>query len=112
MSILANATLQPDGVTLRLDQRIELPPGKVVVTVVPAPVRTGPTMMEVLDRIHRDRAARGELPKTREQIDAEYADVRADYEEEEARWTALWAEIDESKQKRKSADGDANPPGQ
>ena len=52
------ATLQPDGLTLRLDEKLPLPSGRVNVTIRPAEPVTGPTMLEVLERIHRDRHRR------------------------------------------------------
>ena len=49
------ATLQPDGVTLRLEEKLTLPPGRVKVTVQPAEPPSGPTMLEVLTRIHQEQ---------------------------------------------------------
>ena len=91
MTVLAHATLDADGVTLRLEQPLDLPPGKVVVTVEPAEAMPGPTMMEVLDRIHRDRAARGNRGLNEEEMAARIAEMRADAEEEEDRWREIFA---------------------
>jgi hypothetical protein len=91
MTVLAHGTLQPDGVTIRLDHRIELPPGKIVVTAEPAPAKTGETMLELLDRIHRERAARGERGLNEEEMAARIAEMRADDEEYEARWREIYA---------------------
>jgi len=66
--ITVSATLQPDGVTLQLKQRLALPPGQVTVTVQPTVVQSGPTMLEVLDRIHRDQKQRGRKPMTEEEL--------------------------------------------
>jgi hypothetical protein len=58
-SCTVEATLEPDGVTLRLEKRLALPTGRVLVTVQPAGPSPGPTMLEVLDRIHRGQQQRG-----------------------------------------------------
>ena len=63
-TITVGATLQPDGVTLQLEKKLVLPPGRVVVTVRPAEARSGPTMLEVLDRIHREQQQQGRKPMT------------------------------------------------
>src|SRR3954447_19626461 len=83
------ATLQPDGMTLRLDTKIALPPGRVLVTVQPTGSSPGPTMLEVLDRIHRDQQQRGRRPMTEEQMAAEIAQLRAEDEEYEERWREI-----------------------
>jgi len=71
-------TLQPDG-TLVLDQKPDLPPGRVRVTVqlseAPADV------MEVLRRIRAEQAATGHIPRSREEIDADIAAMRQEDEE-------------------------------
>lgn len=83
------ATLLPDGVTLRLEEKLALPPGRVTVTVRPATSRTGPTMLEVLDRVHWDQQQRGRRPTTEEEMAAEIARMRAEDEEYEERWRQL-----------------------
>jgi hypothetical protein len=75
-SITVEATLQPDGLTLQLDNKLPLPPGRVTVTVLPAESRSGPTMLEVLERIHRDQEQRGRRPMTEEEMAAEIAQRR------------------------------------
>jgi hypothetical protein len=76
--ITIEATLQPDGLTLQLEQPLSLAPGRVVVTVQPAAPRTGPTMLEALDRIHRDRQPRGCQAMTEADMAAEIARSRAE----------------------------------
>jgi hypothetical protein len=87
--ITIEGTLQPDGVTLRLDRKVALPPGRVTLTVQPSESRSGPTMLEVLDRIHRDQQQRGRRPITEEEMAAEIAQMRADDEEYEERWRQI-----------------------
>lgn len=53
---------------------------------------TFPTMLEVLDRIHRDQQQRGRPPMTEEQMTAELAQREADDEEYDERWRQIWAQ--------------------
>lgn len=88
-AITIEATLQPDGVTLQLEKKLDLPPGRVTVTVQPTGPRTGPTALEVLDRIHREQRLRGDRPMTEEEMAAEIAQMRAEDEEHETRWREI-----------------------
>jgi hypothetical protein len=93
-AITVEGTLQADGVTLQLEKKVALPPGRVTVTVQPAPAKAGagPTMVEVLDRIHRDRQARGRKPMTEEEMAAEIARLRAEDDEYEERCRQIWSQ--------------------
>jgi hypothetical protein len=91
-TITAEATLQPDGLTLQLEKKLPLPPGRVLLTVQPTGPKTGPTMLEVLDRIHRDQAERGRKPMTEEEMAAEIAQTRAEDDEYEERWRQIWSQ--------------------
>jgi hypothetical protein len=90
--ITVEANLQPDGLTLQLEKKLTLPPGRVLVTVQPTEPRSGPTMLEVLDRIHRDQQHRGQRPMTEEEMAAEIAQMRSDDEAYEARWQQIWSQ--------------------
>lgn len=92
-TITLEGTLQADGVTLQLEKKVALPPGRVTVTVQSTPVQTatGPTMVEVLDRIHRNQQHRGREPMTEEDMVAEIAQLRDD-DEYEARCQKIWAQ--------------------
>ena len=74
-------TLQADG-TLVLDQRPDLPPGRVRVTVQSAdsPEGAANDAVTVLQRIHAAQARRGHVPRSVEEIDADLADLRDDDE--------------------------------
>jgi hypothetical protein len=85
------AMLQPDGVTLHLEQKLTLPPGGVTVTVQPLSPKSGPTMLEVLDRIRHDQQQRGHRPMTEAEMAGEIAQLRAADEEYEARWRQIWS---------------------
>jgi hypothetical protein len=71
-------TLRPDG-TLALDARVDLPPGRVLVTVQAAETRVD--VMQVLQGIRADQAASGRVPRSREQIDADLAAMREEDDE-------------------------------
>src|SRR5579863_4378240 len=91
-TITVEATLQPDGVTLHLEKKLALPPGRVIVTVQPTGPTSGPTMLEALDRIHRDQQARGRKPMTEEEMAAEIAQMRSEEDEDEERWRGIWSQ--------------------
>jgi hypothetical protein len=89
-AITVQGNLQPDGVTLQLETKLALPPGRVTVTVQPTEMTSGPTMLEVLDRIHREQRERGRRPMTDEEMAAEVAQMRAEDDAYESRWQEIW----------------------
>jgi hypothetical protein len=91
-TITVEATLQPDGVTLQLEKKLSLPPGRVTVIVQPTAPVSGPTMVDVLDRIHRDQQQRGRTPMTEEEMAAEVAAMRGVDGEDEDRWQKIWSQ--------------------
>jgi hypothetical protein len=91
-TITIEATLQSDGVTLHLEKKLALPPGRVTIIVQSAGPTSGPTMLEVLDRIHRDQQQRGRKPMTDEEMAAEIAEMRAEDEAYEERWQQIWSQ--------------------
>ncbi len=91
-TITVEATLQPDGVTLHLKNRVAMPPGLVTVTVQPVGPVSGPAMLEVLDRIHHDQQQRGRKPMTEEEMATEIAQMQAEDDEYERRWREIWSQ--------------------
>jgi hypothetical protein len=91
-SITVEAILQPDGVTLHLEKKLCLAPGRVTLTVQPVSPVSGPTMLEVLDRIHLDQQQRGRTPISEEQMAAEIAQMRAEDDQYEERWSEIWSQ--------------------
>lgn len=91
-TITVEATLQSDGMTLQLASKLALPPGRVILTVQPSGPSLGPTMLEVLDRIHHDQQQRGLEPMTEEEMATEIAQIRAEDDEYEERWRRIWAQ--------------------
>jgi hypothetical protein len=88
--VLSNAievqgTLREDG-TLVLDDKPNLPPGRVKVIVEPLPDLTQTDVWQVLERFWAGQRGRGHVPRTREQIDAELEAAR---QEDEERMQAL-----------------------
>jgi hypothetical protein len=71
-------TLTADG-ALVLDQKPNLPPGRVHVSL--RPVEGEADVIEVLRRIHAEQAASGYVPRSREEIDADFAAMRQEDEE-------------------------------
>jgi hypothetical protein len=69
-AIEVQGTLREDG-TLILDDKLNLPPGRVRVTVEPAPDLTKTDVWRVLDRIWAGQRTRGHVPRTREESDSE-----------------------------------------
>jgi hypothetical protein len=98
--ITLEATLQPDGATLRLEKRVSLPPGRVTVTVQPAASRRGPTMLEILHRIHRDQQQRNQLPMSEDEMAAQIAQMRDDDREYEERCREIWSQTEANLQKK------------
>jgi hypothetical protein len=83
--IVVQGTLKPDG-TLELDERPNLPPGRVRVTLVadaPAPGRAE-DVWALLDRIRKEREALGLKGRTREEIDADLNAMRDEWDERAA----------------------------
>jgi hypothetical protein len=91
-TITVEATLQADGQTLHLSKKLSLPPGLVTVSVQSTLPKPGPTMLEVLDRIHQDQNQQGRKPMTEEEMAAEIALMRSEDNEHEERWQNIWSQ--------------------
>jgi hypothetical protein len=80
-AIEIQGTLREDG-TLVLDEKPNLPPGRVKVTVQLATPVEGDAndVIAVLKRIHAAQALRGYVPRSAEEIDADLATMRDDGE--------------------------------
>lgn len=84
-AIEIQGTLREDG-TLLLDQKPDLPPGRVKVIVESVPDLTQTDVWQVLEQIWAGQRARGHVPRSREEIDAE---LEASRQEDEERMQAL-----------------------
>ena len=69
--------IRADG-TLELDQKVDVPPGRVKVRVesVASPVPATESLVEFADRLRSEMAASGRPFRTKEEIDAELEDLR------------------------------------
>jgi hypothetical protein len=82
--IILEGTVHSDG-TLELDERLPLPAGRVRVTVQTDDVPEPPNQVrfwDMMERIWADQKARGHVPRTREEIDAEISQLREEADEE------------------------------
>lgn len=93
-------TLREDG-TLVLDEKPNLPPGRVKVTVEPLPDLTQTDVWQVLERIWAGQRDRGHVPRSREEIDSELEGSR---QEDEERMQALERIHQECRQVRQQKD--------
>jgi hypothetical protein len=73
-------TLQADG-TLLLDKKPNLPPGRVRVTMQPLLDITQTDIWQFFERIWAEQRARGHVPRSKEEIDADIAASRQEDEE-------------------------------
>jgi hypothetical protein len=80
--VVLQGTLKADG-TLELDEKPNLPPGRVRITLAPqTPAdQPGESVWSVLERIWAERKALGLPGRTREEIDAEINASRDEWEE-------------------------------
>jgi hypothetical protein len=91
-SVVIRGTVLPDG-TLQVSGKVGLPAGPVEVEVRPllAP-KEGESLLEVLARIRADQEARGHVPRTVEEIDAQLREEREGWAERDAMIDALHEE--------------------
>jgi hypothetical protein len=75
-------TVRPDG-TLELDQKLTVAPGRVKVRVesIEVPARPTESLVEYVDRTRRELEAAGHKFRTKEEIDAEMAELRNEWDE-------------------------------
>jgi hypothetical protein len=101
--VVIRGTLKPDG-TLDLDEKPNLPAGRVQVTLqaVPEPTASGPGWWEVLQRIWREQAASGFKGRTKEEIDADVQQLRDELEEHANRIERLQEEAQRAREDAKA----------
>ncbi|HEX5272139.1 MAG TPA: hypothetical protein VFW33_16695 [Gemmataceae bacterium] len=95
-TVTVQGTVKPDG-TLELDEPLKLPAGRVVVTVRPVPpAQTAADFMALMERIWAMRPP--DAPRrTKEEIDAEIAAFRDEFEEGFLKSERLHDEIQRAK---------------
>lgn len=82
---VVEGTIKPDG-TLELEDKVNLPAGKVQVTMVPIPElpREDP-FWQLMQRIWAGQKARGHVPRNAEDVEAERKAVRDEWDERMSR---------------------------
>jgi hypothetical protein len=74
-------TLHEDG-SLHLDEKPNLPPGRVRVVVQSVPYADPPeSIIAVVHKIWEAQRRRGHVPRLKDQIDAELSEMRDEWEE-------------------------------
>ncbi len=79
-TVIVQGTLKADGL-LELAGPVALPPGPVEVTVRAVAAPQSEDLLTLLARIRTEQQARGHVPRTREEIDAEVRTMRDEWEE-------------------------------
>ncbi len=82
--VVIHGHIRSDG-TLQVEEKVDLPPGPVNVTVEAAATRRKGTL-QVLEKIWAEREARGTVGRSKEEIDAE---INAMRDEDEERMRAI-----------------------
>ena len=102
-AIEIQGTLREDG-TLVLDQKPDLPPGRVKVTVEPVPDYKQTDIWQFFERLWAEQRARGHVPRTREDIDAELETARQEDEERMQELERIHEECERHRQQRAQSD--------
>jgi hypothetical protein len=108
MTIIAvevQGTLREDG-TLVLDDKPNLPPGRVKVSVEPIADYKQTEIWHFFEQLWAEQSARGHVPRTKEEIDAE---LKATRQEDEERMQEL-ERIHEECQRYRQQQGRSNRP--
>jgi hypothetical protein len=81
-AVVVEGTVRPDG-TLEVTPKVDLPAGRVDVTVQPVAELVQPDWFcKLMESIWSAQVARGRTPRTREEIDAAIEGLRAESEAE------------------------------
>lgn len=87
-------TIRPDG-TLELQEKLNLPAGKVQVTLVPLPeLSRDDPFWQLMQGIWAGQKARGHVPRSAEDVEAERRAVRDEWDERMARITRVQQEAE------------------
>ena len=102
-AIEIQGTLLEDG-TLLLDQKPDLPPGRVKVTVQPIADYKQTDIWKFFEQMWADQRARGHVPRTKEEIDAELEAGREEDEERMQELERIHQECEQYRQQRSQSD--------
>jgi hypothetical protein len=91
--IILQGVVKPDG-TLELFEKVNLPPGPVQVTVqaVPQPAAPAEDLMTFMEKIWAGQRARGHVPRSAEEIEAEREAFRREWDEHDKELEAIHEE--------------------
>jgi hypothetical protein len=103
-AIEIQGTLREDG-TLVLDEKPNLPPGRVRVIVEPVPDYEQTEIWQFFERLWAEQRAKGHVPRTREEIDAELAAARQEDEERMQALERIHEECERHRQQPSQSDG-------
>jgi hypothetical protein len=79
--VILQGTLKPDG-TLELDEKPNLPPGRVQVTMAALPVLPPQDPLgQMLEGIWEGQRQRGHVPRSVEEVEAERRKVREEWDQ-------------------------------
>lgn len=106
IQITMQGEVKSDG-TLELSEKVPMPAGQVLVTVQPV-VQPPPNdpFWQTMERIWADQRARGHVARTREEIDADVATMRQEWEVHQL---AIERLQDECRQAREQAQSEKEP---
>jgi hypothetical protein len=80
-AVVVQGTVNADG-TLELAEKLNVPAGRVRVVIEPLPDASGDSLIQTLEAIWAGQRARGFVPRTVEEIEAERRAFRGEMEEE------------------------------
>jgi len=108
--IVIEGALRPDG-TLELDQKPKLAPGRVTVVLRPGSETKGPrplndSFFQMMEEIWVGQQARGHVPRSVEEVEAERRQLRQDWDAEVDAATRLQQE---SRHLRQQAENGKDP---
>jgi hypothetical protein len=103
-AIEIQGTLGQDG-TLVLDQKPDLPPGRVKVIIEPVPDLEQTEIWQFFERLWAQQRARGHVPRTKEEIDAELEAARQEDEERMQELERIHEECERHRQQQGQPDG-------
>jgi hypothetical protein len=79
-NVVLGGTLNADG-SLQLDERPNLPPGRVQVIVHPVePAKSTESILDTIHGIWKHQNERGHIPRTKDEIDAELLLMREEWQ--------------------------------
>ncbi len=97
--VVLEGLVNSDG-TLVLDGKVDLPVGRVKVTVELTHDLSKDSFWQMMESIWAAQRARGHVPRTKEEIDAEIRELRDDWEERQESLERIQQECAEARRQR------------